>query len=74
MPGASCAAPACSGSGGRAALRVEPLGEIEQPTSGERIRLLGDGPDPLREILIEYLLHDAPRNITKLNGLLWPSE
>lgn len=31
------------------ALRIVPLGEVEQPPSGERVGLLGDGPNPTGE-------------------------
>ncbi len=54
----SCARRRCSPVVRSAALEIVPLGEIEQPPSGERIRLLGQIARPLREAAVE-IFHDA---------------
>ncbi|MCK1408256.1 hypothetical protein IVB48_23335 [Bradyrhizobium sp. 76] len=44
-------------------LRIVSLGEIQQASPGERIGLLGEGPDPMGDALVEFLLHDTtPRH------------
>ena len=55
--------PSARGSG--SALEIVSLSQVEQPSPGERVRILGQIARPLREAPVE-LFHDAtPRNITE---------
>jgi len=47
-----------SGRGSGSAPEIVPLGQVEQPSPGERVRVLGQITRPLREVL-EKLFHDA---------------